>query len=541
MRGQTVIGCPLITILHDTLINLYAPLFIEFIREWRGKAIMEYAGKANTLLELKGISKRFPGVQALDRVELTLHTGEVLGLIGENGAGKSTLMKIVLGEYQKDEGEMLLKGNPYHPKTPNEALHSGISMIHQELTLVPEMTVAENIWIGRESKFTKMGLIDIKAREKAAIDLLNEWEIDLNPRLNASELSVAHMQLVEIARAVSYDADIIIMDEPTSALTNTEIEKLYRIIKTLAQKGKGIIFISHKLDELFEICDNVVVLRDGQYVKTSSTNTITRDQLITMMVGRELSDLYPKKEVQLGDIIFEVENLSKKGVYENVSFSVRRGEILGFCGLMGAGRTEIMQSIFGIDSPPETGTIKLYGKEIHNKNTKQAIKNGLSMVTEDRLRSGVIHKLSVRENISLAYISKITRFGFIDKTKEAEDCNKIIKAINIKVPSSEQEVGMLSGGNQQKAILGKWLLTQPEVLILDEPTRGIDVGAKAEIYRLIGNLAQSGKAVIVISSELPEIMGVSDRIVVVRKGKIVAEEQRNNFDQETLVKRAFGL
>lgn len=492
------------------------------------------------LLEMNGITKIFPGVKALDNVSLNLKRGEVLALIGENGAGKSTLMKVLLGSYQPNGGTMMYKGEPYAPKSPADALNKGISMIHQELTLVSQMSVAENIWIGREDKFTQLGILNVKKRAEATKELLSKLGIELNPNAEVAKLSVAQMQLVEIARAISYDADIIIMDEPTSALTNKEIDKLYSIVKDLIAQHKSIIFISHKLDELFTISNRITVLRDGQYVATHDSDSISHDELIRLMVGRKLENLYPKDTVEIGDIAFEVKNLTREGYFKNINFNVRRGEIVGFCGLMGAGRTEIMQGIFGIDKV-NSGQMYLNGEEIKNKSTSQAIENKMAMVTEDRLRRGAIHKLSVRINISLAYLKRICTAGFVNRDKETADCKKMVDQMEIKVSSIEQEIGSLSGGNQQKAIIAKWLLTEPEVLILDEPTRGIDVGSKAEIYKLIGSLAKAGKAIIIVSSELPEVMGISDRIFVVRNGEIVAEKERDEFTQEELMKHAFGV
>ncbi len=495
---------------------------------------------AEKLLELKEITKRFPGVLALDHVQLEIQRGEVLALCGENGAGKSTLMKVLLGAYQSDEGTMVFKGRPYKPKSPSDALNMGISMIHQEISLVHTMTVMENIWIGREDKFTKHGIIDTKEMEEATKRLLDEYEIDLNPYTTVSHLSIANMQLVEILRAVSYDSDVIIMDEPTSALTNKEVDKLYHMIRTLSEKGTAIIYISHKLDEVFEISDRITVLRDGKYIVTLQTNGTDEEQLVSYMVGRELSDIFHKEDVEPGEIALEVEGISREGYFENISFQVRKGEVLGFCGLMGSGRTEIMQAIYAIDKA-DSGMVKVNGKEVHIHTPKDAIRNRIGMVTEDRLRKGVIHHLPVKTNMTLAYLDSICKFGFIDFHREQSDFEKYAKALNIKYASGEQEIGVLSGGNQQKVIIGKWLLTNPEILILDEPTRGIDVGAKAEIYRLIHELAAQGKAIIIVSSELPELMGVSDRILVIHQGSITGELERQEFDEKSLMAYAFGI
>lgn len=492
------------------------------------------------VLRMHGITKTFPGVKALDGVELTLRRGEVLGLIGENGAGKSTLMNILLGSFPPDGGTMELKGRAFSPRSPSDALGQGISMIHQEISLVPSMSVSENIWLGREDKFSALGLLSEKKRAEATRALIETYNIRIDPAVEVARLSIANMQLVEVLRAISYDSDVIIMDEPTSALTNTEIDTLYRIIRDITARNKSVIFISHKLDELFAICDRVTVLRDGQYVATHPVSDITQDALVRLMVGREITDMYPKADVPLGDVVLEVKGLRREGSFEDISFSVRRGEILGFCGLMGAQRTEIMQAIFGIDRL-DGGQVFLNGQEVHNTSVRHAIDNKFAMVTEDRLRRGAIHRLSVRVNMSLSYLKSICRLEFVDARREISDVDAMVEKMGIKVSTIEQTIGSLSGGNQQKVILSKWLLTQPDVLILDEPTRGIDVGSKAEIYKLIGELASQGKAILLVSSELPEIMGISDRILTVREGRIVAEDARGDFAEDRLMAHAFGL
>lgn len=492
------------------------------------------------LLELKGISKQFPGVKALDNVDFTLRKQEVHALIGENGAGKSTMMKIILGSYQPTEGEMFYKGQPYNPKAPIDALGRGISMIHQEISLTPTMSVSDNVWIGREDKFGNKLFVNKKKQEAATRDILSKLGLEIDPSTEVSRLSIAQMQLVEIARAVSYDSDVIIMDEPTSALTDAEVERLYKIIAELKEAGKSVIFISHKLEEIFRICDTITVLRDGQYVGQLDAKTSTKDQLVGMMVGRELSNVYPKLEVEIGEPVLEVENFTQPGVFENVNFTVRKGEILGFAGLIGAGRTEIMRAIFGVD-PHKSGQLRLHGKPVENRNPTEAIQNKFSMITEDRLHSGAVHGLPVRFNASIAYLDKITKGGMVNRKQEKADVLDMVGKMAIKVADLEGSIDQLSGGNQQKVILAKWLLTEPEILIMDEPTRGIDVGAKAEIYKLMGQLAQQGKAIIMISSELPELMGVSDRIMVVRGGKIVGEFERGEFSQERIMSCAFGV
>ncbi len=492
------------------------------------------------IFEAHNIHKRFPGVHALKGVELRVRKGEVHALIGENGAGKSTLMKVMLGQYIPEDGEMQLNGKAYVPRAPGDALANGISMIHQEISLVPTTSVAENIWIGRENRFSRFGLVNKAAQRQATRDILAQLGLEwLKPDTEVSTLSIAMMQLVEVARAFSYDSDIIIMDEPTSALTNAEVDKLYGIIRDVTSRGKSVIFISHKLEEILTICDRVTVMRDGQYIAEVPAKDTNKEELVNLMVGRKLTDMFPKEQVDLGETVFEVKGLSG-GIFKDVSFQVRSGEILGFSGLMGAGRTEIMQAIFGIDKR-DVGIILIDGKPVDIQNTTDAIRHGLAMVTEDRLHTGAIYGLTVRGNIVLAYLRQITKRGFVNGKREKQDSDDMAKKLSVKAPSLESEISLLSGGNQQKAIIAKWLLTQPEVLILDEPTRGIDVGAKAEIYRLIGMLAKAGKAILMISSELPELMGICDRILVVHEGRIEAEYERRDFDQEAIMKSAFGV
>ncbi len=492
------------------------------------------------LLEVQDITMCFPGVKALDQVKLDVKSGEILGLIGENGAGKSTLMNILLGSLQPTAGTMHFQGKEYAPKSPLDALKHGISMIHQEIRLVPTMTVAENVWLGRESLFTKRGILDVKKRSQETKALLDRLEIPIDPDTPVNTLTIATMQLVEVARAVSYNASVIIMDEPTSALTNVEVEKLYRIVRDLAKKGTGIIYISHKLEELFELCDRITVFRDGKYIGTDLTANFTTDRLVAMMVGRDVTEMYPEKNAVIGKTVFECRDLCREGHFKDVSFSVREGEVLGFCGLMGSQRTEIMQSIFGLD-PLDKGELYLRGEKIVNASPKQAIENHFALVTEDRLRRGSVQMLSVRCNMSLAYLKQICKMGFVDQKMENKDCGQMADNMRIKAASPAQPVSSLSGGNQQKVIIGKWLLTNPDVLILDEPTRGIDVGAKAEIYKLIAQLTKQRKAILMVSSELPELMGMSDRIMVVREGNIVGEVQREEFSQEYLMGLAFGV
>jgi len=491
------------------------------------------------ILEMHDIIKVFPGVRALDNAQLSIKKGEVHALIGENGAGKSTLMKILLGIYRPESGEIIYKGTKVKFQTPHEALSAGISMIHQEMSLIPTVDISENVWIGRERDFRSCGLIINKKRYQETEKLLKHLKIDLNPRTIINTLSVANMQLVELARAVSYHSDIIIMDEPTSSLTDSEIRLLYDIVRELSNQGTAVIFISHKLEEIFEICDRVTVMRDGQFISEHSTGEITQDELVTKIAGREVTELYPKVKAKIKETVLEVRNLCSNQVFDHISFDVKAGEVLGFCGLVGAGRTEIMRAIFGIDHF-NSGEIYLEGKKIVNRTPKDAIANGISMITEDRRGMGIVPMLSVCANISLAYLPTLGKAGFIQKARETADIQKMIKDLNVKTPSLSTNIGDLSGGNQQKAIIARWLLTKPKVLILDEPTRGVDVGAKSEIYQLINTLTQQGIAVIMVSSELPEILGMSDRIIVVREGKIVMNTKNNEMSSELLLKHAFG-
>lgn len=496
---------------------------------------------ADIILEMKKITKVFAGVKALDTVDLQIEKGEVHALCGENGAGKSTLMKILAGLYQMDSGEILYKGESVSYKNPFMALNNGISMIHQEINLIQDMDIAENIWLGREIEFCKGGIINRAKRYAKTESLLTELNINLDPRKKIKDLSVAMMQLVELARAVSYHSQIIIMDEPTSALTQSEIDILYSIVKKLAKKQAAVIFISHKFEEIFEICDKVTVLRDGQYIATSKCVDIDKDQLIKMVAGRDISNESYRKDVVLGEPLIEIKELRNPGVFEDINFTVKSSEVLGFSGLMGAGRTEIMRAIFGIDEYV-SGEIWIEGKKIKISTPGDAVAQGIGMVTEDRLRSGGIFTLSVLGNATLPSLKKISnKLQMFRKKSELEFFKKVSDDISIKYSNPNEVIGNLSGGNQQKTIFARWLLTNPKILILDEPTRGIDVGAKAEIYKLIDHLARQGMAIILVSSEMPELFAVCDRIIVIREGKIVLEANSNETDQETLIKYAFGV
>ncbi|WP_215800862.1 sugar ABC transporter ATP-binding protein [Pantoea dispersa] len=487
-------------------------------------------------LEAEGISKFFPGVKALDNVSLRIKPGSVHALMGENGAGKSTLMKCLIGMYRPDKGTIRIKGEPVQFLDTMDALRSGISMIHQELNLVPYMTVAENIWLGREPM--KYGFVDHGKLNQQTQELLNKLNIRLKADRLVGELSIASQQMVEIAKAVSWNSDIVIMDEPTSALTETEVAHLFTIIRDLRAQGKAIIYISHKMDEIFAITDEISIFRDGTWVGSNSTTAFTRQSLITQMVGRELTQLFPKFNSAIGEEVLTVRNLTCKDRFTDVSFSVRKGEILGVAGLVGAGRSEVMESLFGMESF-DSGEVLIDGVPVKIDSPSTAIEKGMAFLTEDRKKSGLFLVLSVLENMSIVNMPDyIGKSGFVSHMKMAQDCMEQIRKLNIKTPTMDQIINNLSGGNQQKVLIARWLLAQPKILILDEPTRGIDVGAKAEIYRLISELANRGVAIIMVSSELPEILGMSDRVMVMHGGRITGILDKEEADQETILSLA---
>lgn len=485
------------------------------------------------VLEAEGISKQFPGVKALDNVSLKIKPGSVHALMGENGAGKSTLMKCLIGIYRPDGGTIKVKGQPVTFNDTQAALHSGISMIHQELNLVPHMTVAENIWLGREP--AKLGFVNHEELNRKTRELLAHLKIKLNPETPLGTLSIANQQMVEIAKAVSYNADVLIMDEPTSALTEGEVVHLFAIIRELKQQGKGIIYISHKMDEIFAITDEVSIFRDGTSIASDKTENLTKQSLITMMVGRELTQMFPKFNNNIGEEVLRVAGLLRSGWFHDVTFAVKRGEILGVAGLVGAGRSEVMESLFGMH-PAEGGEIYIEGLPVKIDSPAKAIEQGLAFLTEDRKKSGLFLVLSVVENMSIVNLSAYTsKNGFVSQAQMAKDCMEQINRLNIKTPTMDQIINNLSGGNQQKVLIARWLLAQPKILILDEPTRGIDVGAKAEIYRLISELAHRGVAIILVSSELPEILGMSDRVMVMHAGRITGILDKAEADQEKIM------
>ena len=493
------------------------------------------------LLTMNGVVKKFPGVLALDKVNFDLKEGEVHILLGENGAGKSTLMKILSGSYHADEGEIRISGNPVRFNLPIDALRGGVAMIYQELNPVPHMTIAENIFLGKEIKLTPLGLVDKRKMHRVTKEYLSQFGLNhLNPGQKMLELSIAEIQMVEIIKAYSYKTKILIMDEPTSALADHEVEKLFSIMDMLKQQKVGIVYISHKLDEIFKCGDRITILRDGKYVGTSKISEIDRNGVIRQMIGRELTDQYPKKDNVAGEPIMEVENLTEgEDRCRNISFNLHSGEILGISGLMGSGRTELVETIFGIRKR-KTGTIKIKGETLNIKKTSKAIKAGIALVTEDRKGTGLNLKNSVRENITICTLSQISTFGVLNKKKEEAVVDKQIETLGIKTPFRNQIINYLSGGNQQKVVVSKWLLASPDVFILDEPTRGIDVGAKSEIYNIIVDLAKQGKGIIIVSSELPEILGLCDRTLVLHEGDLAGILPRSEFCQEAIMKLATG-
>ena len=484
------------------------------------------------LVEIRGMTKAFPGVQALLGVDLDLRAGEVHAVVGENGAGKSTLMKIVAGVYRSDSGSIRLGGVPILNESPRQALERGISMIHQELNLAPNLSVAENVFLGRAP--TRGGLIDWRRLYADVEALADRLGIDLDVRARVDELSVARQQMVEIAKALSLDARVIIMDEPTSALTERETEALFDIIARLKSNGVAVVYISHRLDEIFRVADRVTVLRDGRLVGTLPIAQATQPQLIGMMVGRVLTTLFPKESVEIGDPFLEVRHLRRKGALEDISFVLRRREILGLAGLVGAGRTELVRVLFGAD-PLDGGEILLEGRPVRIRRPRDAIRLGMGFVTEDRKLQGLVLGMNVRENETLASLAQVSKLGFLNLGRERTLAARLVEQLGVRTPSVEQEVANLSGGNQQKVVIAKWLATRARILILDEPTRGIDVGAKAEVHALMSRLASQGVSILMISSELPEILGMSDRILVMRQGRLSGEFTRDQASQEAIL------
>ncbi len=493
----------------------------------------------NYVLEVRGISKAFPGVQALDQVSIAFKAGEVHTIMGENGAGKSTLVKILMGIYHADQGQIFLDGKEIKPQNPKQAMEMGISMVHQELNPVLDMQVAENIFLGREPKKgpSALRIVDKRRMLRKTEALMKSLGIAIPADVSMRQLSVAKMQLVEIIKAISLDSKVIIMDEPTSAITEKETEVLFSQIRALQAKGVAIIYISHKMDEIFAISDTITVLRDGKHVATKPVNELDEAALITMMVNRRIDDIYPKRQATIGEEILRVDKLSWGKRVKDVSFHLRKGEVLGVAGLVGAGRSELIETIFGIHRK-DSGDVYIENKKVDIRHPQDAIAKGMALITEDRKRTGLNLATTVEENISLVALKSLTAKGMIKAKEEATTADRYIKLLDIKTPSRKTPVISLSGGNQQKVVLSKWLLSEPRIIFFDEPTRGIDVGAKREIYVLINELATQGHAIVMVSSELPELIGMSDRILVMREGEYSGTVEKAEFSQDLIMSYA---
>ena len=489
-------------------------------------------------IEMRGIDKSFGSNQVLKQAGFTLESGEVHALMGENGAGKSTLMKILTGVYTKDAGTVLVDGKEVNYKNPQEAEKAGIVFIYQELNVMFDLTVEENLFMGKEIH-GKFGICDKKVMQKKAQEALNTLGVNISPKTVMSELSVGQQQMVEICKALMADAKVIIMDEPTAALTQSETVALFKVIESLRKKGVSMVYISHRMEEIFELCDRITVLRDGSYIGVKNIPETNMNEIVKMMIGREIGERYPSRDVKIGKEVLKVKGLIRKGTFHDVSFSVRAGEVLGVSGLMGAGRTEIMQAIFG-NLSYESGTIEIDGKEVKISNPRQAMEHGIGFITEDRKTEGLMLDKSIRENISLCNLGRISKSFVVSKEAEKDMVEEAIKELHIKSFGPFHECNNLSGGNQQKVVLAKWILTNPKILILDEPTRGVDIGAKKEIYSIINKLAAQGVAIIMVSSELPEVLGMSDNIMVVREGEVRGIISYEEANQERVMTLATG-
>lgn len=491
------------------------------------------------IIEMNDIYKSFYHVRVLSGVSFNIFPGEIHALMGENGAGKSTLIKILTGIYKKDKGSIFYKGNETVFKGPKEAERAGISIIHQELNIIPDLTVTDNFFLGKEKTYKRTPFIKTKEMIAKTEETLKSLGIQLDPNKLMAECSVGEQQMVEIARAVSEKSEVLIMDEPTAALTEHEIKTLFKVMDQLRNQGVAIIYISHRMEEIFQMCDRITVLRDGKSIGTKQVKETNFEEIVKMMVGRELGERFPDRTVTPGEVCFKVENLNVDERIKNINFEVRRGEILGVAGLMGAGRTEIMEGIFGVRKGVK-GTLYIDGKKLMVKGPRESIKHGIGFVTEDRKGDGLVLELSVKENVILPNFSRVSSKGFLQKRREESFVDELIKKLSIKTAGRDQIVKSLSGGNQQKVVVGKWLGIEPKVLILDEPTRGVDVGAKKEIYEIMNELTEHGVAIIMVSSELPEILGMSDRIMVIHEGKITAIIDRKEATQEKIMVAATG-
>ncbi len=489
---------------------------------------------SGALLEVRALKKSFNGIEVLHSVDFEAQAGKVTALVGENGAGKSTLMKILMGEYTADSGEIRLEGKQVQFTSPHQALTSGISMIFQEMSPFPELTVAENIYMGREP--CRFGFLKKKEQRRMAEQRLKELGVNLDADRKVKTLTVSELQLLEITKAVSYDSKVVIMDEPTSSLTDSEVSLLFQMIETLKKKQVAVIYISHKLDELFRIADQICVLRDGKMISSRPVSEVNREVMISEMVGRTMDQIYPTVEKTIGETIFRVENLTRRGVFEDISFEIKKGEILGIAGMVGSGRTEVAEALFGVEKY-QSGRIYLKGKEIKIGNTRDAIHCGMALIPEDRARCGLNLRGTIKANMCTTILDQIGKGKWLIANKRAEKqkTEEMSQKMRIKMNSIEQLAMYLSGGNQQKIVVGKWLLTEPEIVMMDEPTRGIDVGAKYEIYQLIKQLAKEGKAVLIISSEMTELLGICDRILILREGRLVGEMDAKEATQEKIM------
>ncbi len=491
-------------------------------------------------IEMTGIDKSFSGNQVLSNVNFEVRRGEIHALMGENGAGKSTLIKVLTGIHQCDSGVVKIDGQEVSFNNPKESEEKGLIVIHQELNIIPHLTVAENMFLGKELTYGKTGIMNKKAMKKQTVQSLKRLGVtNIHPDETAGNLSVGQQQMVEIARAIATDARLVVMDEPTAALTDREIESLFKVVDSLKKQGVSIIYISHRMEEIFNICDRITILRDGTYIGTENIAETSFEAIVKMMVGRELGEQFPERSNSTGDVIFEVSNLARSGYFQDVSFDVKQGEILGVAGLMGAGRSEVMEVIFGFRKK-DNGSIKLNGKDLTIKHPRDAVEAGIGFITEDRKSKGLVIDASIRENIALTNLKTISGGGIISGSKENKMVVDLIKRLHVRTTGGGQEVKSLSGGNQQKVVIAKWLGINPKVLILDEPTRGVDVGAKKEIYTIMNELTERGVAIIMISSELPEVLGVSDRVMVMHEGKVTAFLDRDEADQESIMTAATG-
>jgi len=491
------------------------------------------------MIEMTGIDKAFSGNVVLKDVQFSLSDGEIHALMGENGAGKSTLMKILTGIYERDAGVIKVDGQEVHFKSPKEAEAMGIAVIHQELNILPDLTVAENLFLGNEQTIGKSGILKTKEMNKEASHILSQLGLHIDVKTPAGQLSVGKQQIIEIAKAIETHAKVIIMDEPTAALTDREIETLFKTIRKLQSQGVSFVYISHRMEEIFAICDRITILRDGQYVGVRVIKETTFDEIVKMMVGRELGDRFPERKAKIGDVKLEVKGLTRNGYCQDINFQIRKGEVLGIAGLMGAGRTEVVQALFGYRKMNK-GEIFIDGQKVKISNPLQAKKHGIGYVTEDRKSEGLVVDFSIKDNIMLTNLDKASRLGIIDRKKETNFVDKLIKKLGVRTSGAAQTAKSLSGGNQQKVVIAKWLGDEPKILILDEPTRGVDIGAKKEIYQIINDLAEQGVAILMISSELPEVIGMADRVLVMHEGKITGEVTKEEMTQEKIMYYATG-